>query len=140
MIVLGSLKIVIQTEKLGKFVEIYQHHECVSLCRDFDIIQIQRRGFFIVDQPYAPPSPNICKPCPIKLIAIPDGSPDSYGAPGKKSAPAPAPTPKGKGAKQDKSSAKVASQPPKEASKNNNSNASKSGDKAENSWSDKGMN
>ena len=105
-----------------------------------DIIQIQRRGFFIVDQPYAPPSPNICKPCPIKLIAIPDGSPDSYGAPGKKSAPAPAPTPKGKGAKQDKSSAKVASQPPKEAAKNNNSNASKSGDKAENSWSDKGMN
>ena len=46
-----------------------------------DIIQIQRRGFFIVDQAYAPPSPNICKPTPIKLLAIPDGTPDSYGAP-----------------------------------------------------------
>ena len=59
-----------------------------------DIIQIQRRGFFIVDQAYAPPSPNICKPTPIKLLAIPDGTPDSYGAPGKKSTPA-APTKKG---------------------------------------------
>ena len=59
-----------------------------------DIIQIQRRGFFIVDQAYAPPSPNICKPTPIKLLAIPDGTPDSYGAPGKKSTPA-APAKKG---------------------------------------------
>ena len=58
-----------------------------------DTIQIQRRGFFIVDQAYAPPSPNICKPTPIRLLAIPDGTPDSYGAPGKKSIPAP-PAPK----------------------------------------------
>ena len=53
-----------------------------------DIIQIQRRGFFIVDQAYQAPTPNTCKPVPIKLIAIPDGTPGSYGPPGK---PAPAP-------------------------------------------------
>lgn len=51
-----------------------------------EIVQIQRRGFFIVDQAYRPMSPNICKPTPIRLISIPDGSPDSYGAPGKKAA------------------------------------------------------
>ena len=69
-----------------------------------EIIQIQRRGFFIVDQAYAPPSPNICKSCPITLIAIPDGSPDSYGAPGKKagSVSAPPPGSKAKGGKSEK--------------------------------------
>ena len=69
-----------------------------------EIIQIQRRGFFIVDQAYAPPSPNICKSCPITLIAIPDGSPDSYGAPGKKASSVSAPTPgsKAKGGKSEK--------------------------------------
>ena len=30
------------------------------------VIQIQRRGFFIVDQAYAPPSPNICRDTPIR--------------------------------------------------------------------------
>ena len=35
-----------------------------------DIIQIQRRGFFIVDQAYAPPSPNICKPTAIRLVYL----------------------------------------------------------------------
>ena len=36
--------------------------------RKGDIIQIQRRGFFIVDQAYAPPSPNICKPTAVRLV------------------------------------------------------------------------
>ena len=49
-----------------------------------EVIQIQRRGFFIVDRPYGGISPNTCKPYPIHLIAIPDGTPGSYGAPGKK--------------------------------------------------------
>ena len=53
-----------------------------------DIIQIQRRGFFIVDKPYSAPNPNLCKTNPIVLISIPDGTPDSYGAPGKKAVPA----------------------------------------------------
>ncbi|KAK3924680.1 Bifunctional glutamate/proline--tRNA ligase [Frankliniella fusca] len=38
-----------------------------------DIIQLQRRGFFRVDQAYEPLSPHIGKETPIVLIAIPDG-------------------------------------------------------------------
>ena len=55
-----------------------------------DIIQIQRRGFFIVDAPYKEAGPYSCKPANIRLIAIPDGTPGSYGPPGK-AAPAPQP-------------------------------------------------
>lgn len=62
-----------------------------------DIIQVQRRGFFIVDQPYSPPSANSCKPVPIRLIAIPDGTPTSYGPPGKSVAKPPATQSSGKG-------------------------------------------
>ena len=51
-----------------------------------DIIQLQRRGYFIVDTPYKSPSVHTCKPVAIRLIAIPDGTPDSYGPPGKKAA------------------------------------------------------
>lgn len=50
-----------------------------------DIIQLQRRGFFIVDSPYRPPSVHTCQPSPIRLIAIPDGTVDSYGLPGQQS-------------------------------------------------------
>ena len=80
-----------------------------------DIIQIQRRGFFIVDSPYQPLSPNTCRPSPIRLISIPDGSPDSYGPPGKKAAaPAAAATPakaSGKDKKEKKSAAPAAATP-----------------------------
>ena len=48
-----------------------------------DIIQLQRRGFFIVDLAYRPTSVHTCKPTPIRLIAIPDGTPGSYGPPGR---------------------------------------------------------
>ena len=48
-----------------------------------DIIQLQRRGFFIVDQAFRPTSVHTCKPTPIRLIAIPDGTPGSYGPPGR---------------------------------------------------------
>ena len=51
-----------------------------------DIIQLQRRGFFIVDVAYKPPSVHTGKPCSVRLIAIPDGTPDSYGPPSKKGA------------------------------------------------------
>eukprot|EP00096_Caligus_rogercresseyi_P003966 TRINITY_DN1801_c0_g1_i1.p1 TRINITY_DN1801_c0_g1~~TRINITY_DN1801_c0_g1_i1.p1 ORF type:complete len:1654 (+),score=500.98 TRINITY_DN1801_c0_g1_i1:395-4963(+) len=46
-----------------------------------DIIQVQRRGFFIVDKAFQEPSPHSCKGSPIVLIAIPDGTPGSYGRP-----------------------------------------------------------
>ena len=51
-----------------------------------DIIQLQRRGFFIVDAAYKPPSVHTGRPCAVRLIAIPDGTPDSYGPPSKKGA------------------------------------------------------
>lgn len=63
-----------------------------------DIVQIQRRGFFIVDAPYKDPTPNSCKAANIRLIAIPDGTSSSYGVPGKPAAaPQPAAQPAAKG-------------------------------------------
>ena len=63
-----------------------------------DVVQIQRRGYFIVDSPYKDPSPNSCKAASIRLIAIPDGTPASYGVPGKPvAAPQPAAQPAAKG-------------------------------------------
>ena len=38
-----------------------------------DIIQLQRRGFFICDEPYRPPSPNSGVESPCVLFNIPDG-------------------------------------------------------------------
>lgn len=43
-------------------------------CNVGDIIQLQRRGFFRVDNAYAPPSPHTNKPSPVILFEIPDGS------------------------------------------------------------------
>lgn len=38
-----------------------------------DIIQLQRRGYYICDSAYAPPSPHTCVESPCILISIPDG-------------------------------------------------------------------
>ena len=74
-----------------------------------DIVQIQRRGFFIVDSPYKDPTPNSCKAASIRLIAIPDGTSASYGVPGKAAAaPQPAAQPAAKsGPKKAEASAKA---------------------------------
>merc|ERR1712106_1218729 len=48
-----------------------------------ETIQIQRRGYFICDQEYAPYSVCVGRARPVLLIAIPDGTPGSYGPPGK---------------------------------------------------------
>jgi bifunctional glutamyl/prolyl-tRNA synthetase len=73
-----------------------------------DIVQIQRRGFFIVDSPYKEPSPNSCKPANIRLIAIPDGTPTSYGPPGKAAVPQPSGQPSKGGLKKVEAPAKAA--------------------------------
>ncbi|XP_021248652.1 bifunctional glutamate/proline--tRNA ligase isoform X3 [Numida meleagris] len=46
---------------------------CLKDLKKGDIIQLQRRGFFICDQPYEPVSPYSCKEAPCILIYIPDG-------------------------------------------------------------------
>ncbi|XP_064302348.1 bifunctional glutamate/proline--tRNA ligase isoform X3 [Phalacrocorax carbo] len=46
---------------------------CLKDLKKGDIIQLQRRGFFICDQPYEPVSPYSCKDAPCILIYIPDG-------------------------------------------------------------------
>ncbi len=104
-----------------------------------DIIQIQRRGFFIVDRPYAPVSPNTCKPCPIKLIAIPDGTPDSYGPPGKKASTAPTATAATGGAKKkaDKEASKEVKKEAPKKEKSPVTNSSPSG--ASGGWSAKAV-
>ena len=56
-----------------------------------EMIQVQRRGYFICDVEYKPYNPCVGRARPCVLICIPDGSVDSYGPPGKKAA-APAPT------------------------------------------------
>ncbi|XP_077014003.1 bifunctional glutamate/proline--tRNA ligase-like isoform X2 [Tamandua tetradactyla] len=46
---------------------------CLKDLKKADIIQLQRRRFFICDQPYEPVSPYSCKEAPRILIYIPDG-------------------------------------------------------------------
>nr|XP_036870215.1 LOW QUALITY PROTEIN: bifunctional glutamate/proline--tRNA ligase [Manis javanica] len=46
---------------------------CLKDLKKGDIIQLQRRGFFICDQPYEPVSPYSCREAPCVLIYIPDG-------------------------------------------------------------------
>ncbi|NXP53133.1 SYEP ligase, partial [Heliornis fulica] len=46
---------------------------CLKDLKKGDIIQLQRRGFFICDQPYEPVSPYSCRDAPCILIYIPDG-------------------------------------------------------------------
>ncbi|XP_072237126.1 bifunctional glutamate/proline--tRNA ligase isoform X2 [Leuresthes tenuis] len=46
---------------------------CLKNLKKGDIIQLQRRGFYICDESYEPVSPNSCKESPCVLIYIPDG-------------------------------------------------------------------
>lgn len=46
---------------------------CLKNLKKGDIIQLQRRGYYICDQPYETVSPNSCKESPCVLIYIPDG-------------------------------------------------------------------
>uniref|UniRef100_H3D2X2 glutamate--tRNA ligase n=1 Tax=Tetraodon nigroviridis TaxID=99883 RepID=H3D2X2_TETNG len=46
---------------------------CLKSLRKGDVIQLQRRGFYICDQPFEPVSPNSCRESPCVLFYIPDG-------------------------------------------------------------------
>ena len=123
-------------------------HEFKKLAKG-DIIQIQRRGYFIVDSEYKAPTPHTGKPKPIVLIAIPDGTPTSYGPPkainaiaGAKPTSAPASTPN-KGGKKEKSPPAAATPTSKAPStgvsgKDLNDKITAQGDKVRNLKSPKG--
>ncbi|KAF5892564.1 bifunctional glutamate/proline--tRNA ligase isoform X2 [Clarias magur] len=57
----------------SKIEEIMIGDPCLKDLKKGDIIQLQRRGFYICDQPYEPVSPHSCKECPCILLYIPDG-------------------------------------------------------------------
>ncbi|XP_006140298.1 bifunctional glutamate/proline--tRNA ligase [Tupaia chinensis] len=59
--------------KNSKHEELMLGDPCLKTLKKGDIIQLQRRGFFICDQPYEPVSPYSCKEAPCILIYIPDG-------------------------------------------------------------------
>ncbi|XP_066451182.1 bifunctional glutamate/proline--tRNA ligase isoform X2 [Eleutherodactylus coqui] len=46
---------------------------CLKTLKKGDLLQLQRRGFYICDEPYEPMSPHSCKEAPCVLIYIPDG-------------------------------------------------------------------
>ncbi|XP_016020562.2 bifunctional glutamate/proline--tRNA ligase isoform X2 [Rousettus aegyptiacus] len=57
----------------SKHEELMLGDPCLQDLKKGDIIQLQRRGFFICDQPYEPVSPYSCREAPCVLIYIPDG-------------------------------------------------------------------
>ncbi|XP_054432576.1 bifunctional glutamate/proline--tRNA ligase isoform X2 [Pteronotus mesoamericanus] len=57
----------------SKHEELMLGDPCLKDLKKGDIIQLQRRGFFICDQPYEPVSPHSCRDAPCVLIYIPDG-------------------------------------------------------------------
>ncbi|EDW14211.1 bifunctional glutamate/proline--tRNA ligase [Drosophila mojavensis] len=63
-------------------------------CKKGDIIQLQRRGFFKVDNAYAPPSPYTNVTSPIILFSIPDGHTKDMPSSGLKINAGPAPVAK----------------------------------------------
>ena len=76
-----------------------------------EMVQVQRRGYFICDVEYQPYNQAVGRARPCVLICIPDGTVDSYGPPGKKSAPA-APAEKGKKGAAEKKSKQAAAPAP----------------------------
>uniref|UniRef100_A0A8B9JDW8 Bifunctional glutamate/proline--tRNA ligase n=1 Tax=Astyanax mexicanus TaxID=7994 RepID=A0A8B9JDW8_ASTMX len=59
--------------KQSKTEEMMLGDPCLKELKKGDIIQLQRRGFYICDQPYEPISPHSCKESPCVLLYIPDG-------------------------------------------------------------------
>ena len=92
-------------------VEMLGDPELRSLKRG-DMVQVQRRGYFVCDVEYRGHCAAVGRARPVVLICIPDGSVDSYGPPGKKAAPAqPAEKAKKGGAAAGKKQAKAEAAP-----------------------------
>ena len=45
----------------------------MASCKRGDIVQLLRKGFYIVDSPFVPASEFTGRPLPLTLIFIPDG-------------------------------------------------------------------
>jgi len=85
-----SKAILDKDDDFKKFVNTDSKHEYEMLgdpelrsLKKGEMIQIQRRGYFICDVEYRPYSPCVGRARPVVLLSIPDGSAGSYGAPGK---------------------------------------------------------
>jgi len=85
-----SKAILDKDDDFKKFVEPTSKHEFEMLgdpelksLKKGDMIQVQRRGYFICDVEYRPYNPCVGRARPVVLISIPDGSAGGYGAPGK---------------------------------------------------------
>jgi len=85
-----SKAILEKDDDFKKFVNTNSKHEFEMLgdpemrsLKKGDMIQIQRRGYFICDVEYRPYSPCVGRARPVVLLSIPDGSVGSYGAPGR---------------------------------------------------------
>ena len=92
-----------------------------------ETVQVQRRGYFICDVEYQPYNPCVGRARPAVLIAIPDGTPSSYGPPGK-TVSTPAPT-KAKGKAETKAAASKSSKKTEAASKNADASSGGDGEK-----------
>ncbi|KAI4873323.1 hypothetical protein NFI96_029076, partial [Prochilodus magdalenae] len=71
--------------KNSKAEEMMLGDPCLKDVKKGDIIQLQRRGFYICDQPYEPVSPHSCKESPCVLLYIPDGHTKEMPTAGSKS-------------------------------------------------------
>uniref|UniRef100_A0AAR2LRU5 Bifunctional glutamate/proline--tRNA ligase n=1 Tax=Pygocentrus nattereri TaxID=42514 RepID=A0AAR2LRU5_PYGNA len=89
---------------------------CLKDVKKGDIIQLQRRGFYICDQPYEPVSPHSCKESPCVLLYIPDGHTKEMPTAGSKDKSKNQPTVKAEPASPSKSSPAASTSPTQAAS------------------------
>uniref|UniRef100_A0A3B4DZU5 Prolyl-tRNA synthetase n=1 Tax=Pygocentrus nattereri TaxID=42514 RepID=A0A3B4DZU5_PYGNA len=102
--------------KNSKTEEMMLGDPCLKDVKKGDIIQLQRRGFYICDQPYEPVSPHSCKESPCVLLYIPDGHTKEMPTAGSKDKSKNQPTVKAEPASPSKSSPAASTSPTQAAS------------------------
>ncbi|MCJ8736924.1 hypothetical protein PDJAM_G00017910 [Pangasius djambal] len=95
----------------SKTEEIMLGDPCLKDLKKGDVIQLQRRGFYICDQPYEPVSPHSCKESPCILLYIPDGHTKEMPTSGSKDKSKSQPTTKPVSAEVEVSAAPAAKSP-----------------------------